>query len=224
MTTVLSKNDRPTMLPDSERPDSELSDVTPSATDCVKVLEIVAISLGAIGLVGAAVIGLGYKLVTNMYDAHRVEQIAQNKVNYSFPEGSQGRIGLSIGAESFAVITDRQDPPSLSLFIQDSPLEPTDRTAEFVREMGFTSAWIGDWEAMTEKLEPFTYCNRQINLQVRQGDWVSAGSTLILPAIEYSLMTTVNQRDQTIRILATGANADRQAKQLLRTIQCKEEK
>ena len=115
--------------------------------DCrVKWLEIVALSLGGVGLIGAAIVGLGHKLMTNMQDSYRVEKIAKHIVRYQFPQAPSqgtGTIGLSIGAEAFAVISDRPSDPKLRLFVQKSPVDPVERTAEFVREMGLTAAWSG---------------------------------------------------------------------------------
>ena len=102
-------------------------------------IEITAISLGGIALVGAAIAGLGYKLQTNMHQARRVENIAQNLITYQFPQSAQGRTGLSIGAESFAVITDRISDPNLRLFVQASPVDGVERSSVVVREYALGS-------------------------------------------------------------------------------------
>ena len=49
-------------------------------------IEIVAISIGGIAIVGAAIAGLGHKLQTNMNQANRVEKIAKNLIAYQFPQ------------------------------------------------------------------------------------------------------------------------------------------
>ncbi len=188
----------------------------------VKWLEVVALSLGAVGLIGAAIVGLGHKLMINMHDAKRVEKIAKHIVHYQFPQASYGTNGLSIGAESFAVLSDRPDDPHLRLFVQKSPVDPIDRTAEFVREMGLAAAWSGSWEEGTqEKTEPFTYCAQDLELEIRKGNWLEAEREVSVPAIEYTLSAKIKQHEQTIRILATGTAAEKQAKSLLRSIQCR---
>jgi hypothetical protein len=188
----------------------------------VKWLEILALSLGGVGLIGAAIVGLGHKLVVNMQDPQRVEKIAKHMVSYQFPTRAQGAKGLSIGAESFVLLSDRVESPSLRLFIQKSPVDPVERTSEFVREMGLAAAWSGDWEdGMAVKSEPFTYCSQETELEIRKGNWSEAGQEISIPAIEYTLSPTIKNQQQTIRILATGANAEKQAKSLLRSIQCR---
>jgi len=185
-------------------------------------IEIAAISLGGIGLVGAAIIGLGHKLQTNMHQAERVENIAQNLITYQFPQSAQGRIGLSIGAESFAVITDRINDPNLRLFVQASPVNGVERSSVLVREYALGSGWRGTWEAVKEETQPFPYCNQTVNLETRRGRWSQTDSTEPRPAIKYSIDTTIDGYDQTIRILATGTNAESLAKDLLKSIQCRQ--
>ncbi len=185
-------------------------------------MEIAAISLGGIGLVGAAIIGLSHKLQTNMHEAKRVEKIAHNLITYQFPQSSQGRIGLSIGAESFAVITDRTTNPNLRLFVQASPVDGVERSSVVVREYALGSGWRGIWETFTEETQPFSYCNQTVNLKTRRGRWSRTDSAEPRPAIKYSIDTTIDGYDQTIRILATGTNAEPLAQDLLKSIQCRQ--
>jgi hypothetical protein len=195
---------------------------SPTPHFSVKWVEVVALSLGAVGLIGAAIVGLGHKLVTNMHDAKRVEKIARHIVYYQFPQAAYGSNGLSIGAESFAVMSDRPVDPQLRLFVQKSPVDPIERTAEFVREMGLAAAWSGSWEDGTqETTATFTYCAQETELEIRKGNWVEAGREISVPAIEYTLSATIKQHSQTIRILATGNQAEKQAKSLLRSIHCR---
>ena len=188
--------------------------------------EMLALTLGGVGLIGAAIAGLGHKLLTNMHETQRIEKIAQRVVSYQFPKASKGTIGLSIGAESFAVISDQLYNPQLRLFIQKSPVDRSERTSEFVREMGAAAAWSGTWEdGLKTKTDTFTYCTQETELETRQGNWLEAGQAASVPAIEYRL-SAVTQRydkqyDQNIRILATGPQAQQQAKSLLRSIQCR---
>ncbi len=188
----------------------------------VQWFEILALSLGGIGLIGAAIVGLGHKLMINMQDPQRVEKIANHMVSYEFPKRPQGMTGLSIGAESFVLLSDRVESPTLRLFMQKSPVDPIERTSEFVREMGLAAAWSGEWEeGMAVKSQPFTYCAQETELEIRKGNWSESGQEISIPAIEYTLSPTIKQHQQTIRILATGANAEKQAKALLRSIQCR---
>lgn len=190
---------------------------------CVHWIEIIAITLGGIGLVGAAIIGLSHKLQTNMHEARRVENIAQNLITYQFPQSAQGRIGLSIGAESFAVITDRRNDPNLRLFVQASPVDGVERSSVLVREYALGSGWRGTWETVQEETQPFLYCHQMVNLETRRGLWSEPDNIEPRLAIEYSIDTTIDGYDQTIRILATGANAEPLAKKLLKSIQCRQD-
>lgn len=195
----------------------------------VKWLEVVGVTLGGVGLIGAAIVGLGHKLLTNMNETQRVEKIAQRVVFYKFPQTSEGTVGLSIGAESFAVISDRKLDPQLRLFVQKSPVDRTERTSEFMREMGVAAAWSGTWEdGLKTQTDAFTYCTHETELESRKGNWIEAGpgvKGVSVPGIEYRL-SVVTQRydkeyDQSIRILATGPRAQQQAQSLLRSIQCR---
>ena len=206
--------------------DTMTQDQPPSANPPVKWLEMLALTLGGVGLIGAAIAGLGHKLVTNMHETQRVEKIAQRIVLYQFPQVSKGTIGLSIGAESFAVISDRSVNPELRLFIQKSPIDRTEWTAEFVREIGAAAAWSGNWEdGLITKTDELLYCTQKTELEIRQGNWIETGQGVSIPAIEYrfSAVTQRNEKqyDQNIRILATGPRAQQQAKSLLRSIQCR---
>ena len=189
---------------------------------CVNSIELVAITLGGIGLVGAAIVGLGHKLKINMHEAKRVENIAHNLITYQFPQSAQGRIGLSIGAESFAVITDRTNDPNLRLFVQASPVDGVERSSVLVREYALGSGWRGIWETVQEETQPFMYCHQTVNLETSRGRWSETDNVEPRPAIEYSIDTTIDGYDQTIRILATGTNAEPLARDLLKSIQCRE--
>lgn len=191
-------------------------------TISVHWLEIVAISLGSIGLLGAAIIGLGHKLQTNMHQAKRVENIAHSLITYQFPHSAQGLIGLSIGAESFAVIADRTNNPNLRLFVQASPVDGVERSSLLVREYALGAGWRGNWEIVQEETQPFLYCHQMVSLETSRGRWSDAGKEEPRPAIEYSIDTTIDGYDQTIRILATGTNAEPLAQDLLKSIQCRE--
>ena len=201
----------------------------------VKWLEVVGVTLGGVGLIGAAIVGLGHKLLTNMNETQRVEKIAQRVMFYQFPQTSEGTIGLSIGAESFAVISDRKLDPQLRLFVQKSPVDRTERTSEFMREMGAAAAWSGTWEdGLKTQTDAFTYCTHETELESRKGNWIEArqgvkgvkgAKGVSVPGIEYRL-SVVTERydkeyDQSIRILATGPRAQQQAQSLLRSIQCR---
>lgn len=191
-------------------------------TDCVHILEMTAISLGAIALVGAAVLGLVNKLTTNMHEPKRAEKIAKHLIDYEFPETSRGQMGLSIGAESFAVVVDRSQDPSLRLFVQASPVDWVERTSTLVREYALGAGWRGKWDSVTDGSKSFRYCNQMVNLEISRGFWAIDDKTPAVNAIEYTLDVTVNDYDQTIRILATGLNAETRAKQLLDSIQCRQ--
>ena len=188
-------------------------------------IEIVAISIGAVAIVGAAIAGLGHKLQTNMNQPRRVEKIAKNLITYQFPQSAQGRTGLSIGAESFAVVTDRTTDPNLRLFVQASPVDGVERSSVVVREYALGSGWRGSWETVKAVTQPFLYCRETVNLETRRGYWSEADSAEDeppIPAIEYSIDTTIDGYDQTIRILATGTQAEPLAQELLKSIQCRQ--
>lgn len=191
-------------------------------TDCVHILEMTAISFGAIALIGAAVLGLVNKLTTNMHQPQRAEKIAKHLIDYQFPDKSMGQMGLSIGAESFAVVTDRAQDPSLRLFVQASPVDWVERTSTLVREYALGAGWRGKWDSVTDENKSVRYCNQTVNLEISRGLWAIDETTPALNAIEYTLDVTVNDYDQTIRILATGLNAETRAKQLLDSIQCRQ--
>lgn len=195
---------------------------TEPKTDCVHILEMTAISLGAIALIGAAVLGLVNKLTTNMHQPKRAEKIAKHLINYQFPDKSLGQMGLSIGAESFAVVIDRAEEPSLMLFVQASPVDWVERTSTLVREYALGAGSRGRWDSVTDENRSFRYCNQTVNLEISRGFWAIDEKTPALNAIEYTLDVTVNDYDQTIRILATGLNAETRAKQLLDSIQCRQ--
>jgi hypothetical protein len=192
-------------------------------TDCVHVLEVTAISLGAIALIGAAILGLGNKLTTNMHQPKRSEKIAKHLIKYQFPETSQGQMGLSIGAEAFAVVTDRPENPSLRLFVQASPVDKVERTSTLVREYAQNAGARGIWDYVTDENKSFRYCNQTVNLKINRGFWAVDENAPAVNAIEYTLDATVRDYDQTIQILATGLNAEARAKQLLDSIQCRQQ-
>lgn len=206
----------------SRIPKPELPHLDLHRSDCVRIVEVSVISLGAIALVGAAVMGIVNKLTINMHQPKRVEKIAKHLLKYQFPDRSQGQIGLSIGAESFAVVTDRADNPSLRLFVQASPVAMEERTSKIVREYALDAVWRGTWEAVSDESQSFRYCNEVVDLEINRGLWSIDENTPAINAIEYTFDTTVDNYDQTIRILATGRDAETRARTLLNSLQCRQ--
>jgi hypothetical protein len=187
----------------------------------VNLWEWLGVTLGGLGLIGVALLGLGRQFWRNMQDSARAELIAQQIVQYEIPGGSQGVISLRIGAEAFALVTSRQSPPQIMLLVTQSPLKQGEEQESFVDELDLQGAVMGAWQTVRVTQQEQVVCGQRRPVLVRTGDYWVQGQSTAQPAMEYVVQQVVNQTERKVQLVTTGPDAAAQAQQVLQSLRCR---
>jgi hypothetical protein len=200
---------------DAHKLDRSVSD------DRVNLWEWLGVTLGGLGLIGVALVGLGRQFWRNMQDPARAELIARQIIQYKIPGGSQGVISLHIGAEAFALVTSRQSPPKIMLLVTQSPLKQGEENESFADELDLQGSVMGAWQTVTVTQQEQVVCGQRRPVIVRTGDYWVQGQSTAQPAVEYVIQQVVHQTERKVQLVTTGPDAAAQAEQVLRSLRCR---
>lgn len=190
----------------------------------VRIWEVLFIILGALGLVGFALIGLGNKMLSNMFNPARAEAIANSLFDYKIPGGSQGVVGLNIGAEKFAIVNNRATPPDIVLFVSQSPIEQIhDETSVNLNDMLVLQELIqGEFTPTTsESIENTELCGKNVNISIQEGEQTFDNQPTPIPGVVYIAKITDDGIEKTVHLLTTGVNARDKAMKVFNSLQCR---
>jgi hypothetical protein len=189
----------------------------------VSIWEIMLITLGAIALLGAGLSGLGAKLLINMFEPSRAETIAKSLISYHIPGGSQGVAGINIGAEKFAIVKSNSDPPDIVLSISKAPIgqakDGLDVSLE--SEMSLQENINGKFAADASYQENKIFCDRNLSVNIQQGQQILANSPTPVPAMQYSVKTTKDNIEYAVNLLTLGKDAKQKAEQVFSSFKCR---
>jgi hypothetical protein len=200
-----------------------LSSESESEKYSVNIWEIILIILGAIGLFGAGLSGLGAKLLVNMFEPERAVTIAKSLLDYQIPGGSQGVAGINVGAEKFAIVKSNTNPPDLILSISKTPLGQTTDEIDFSleEEISLQENINGKFVISNSAQINKNFCTRKLPVTAQYGKQILSDSSHSLPAIQYSLNTTKDNIEYAISVLAIGGNAQNKIDRVFDSLKCK---
>jgi hypothetical protein len=192
----------------------------------VKIWEFLAIGLGGLGLVGVALFGLANQLFSRMQDAQQAESIVGKVINYQIPGGSKGLMSLNIGAESFALVGNRQQPSDVMILVTQTTIDPetTEEPRNFAQELDLQATLMGLWRSGKLSKQPMKFCDQAIEVEVRQGNFQLIEQKQAVPAVEYSFPYTQKLALNHIHLFATGEDAAAKVEQVFQTLTCRPEK
>jgi hypothetical protein len=188
----------------------------------VSLWEIILILVGAIALMGVGLIGLGMKMLNNMLNPMRAEEVAKNLVDYNIQGGSQGVVGVNVGAEKFAIVKSNTNPPDILLFVSKVP---SDRLKDEIPitladAVALEDTVSGKFTPNNTSTENQVVCGQKVPVTIQSGEQTFENHSP-LPAILYSAKTTENDFERTVNILATGKDAKDKAIKVMLSLECK---
>jgi hypothetical protein len=199
------------------------SDRDKSEQYTVKIWEVILIILGAIGLFGAGLSGLGAKLLVNMFEPERAETIAKSLIDYQMPSGSEGVAGMNVGAEKFAIVKSNSNPPDLILSVSKTPIGQAKDDLDFSleEEVSLQENINGKFVVSHSSQINKFFCDRQLPVTAQYGKQTLSDSSHSLPAIQYSLKTTKDNIEYVVSLLAIGTNAQNKVDRVFSSFKCK---
>lgn len=187
----------------------------------VRIWELLLILLGAFGLVGTALVGVANKTLTNVLTPARAEAIAQSLFEYQIPGGSKGVAGLNFGAKNIAIITSKNNPPDVTLFVSKVPEVQT--PDEDSVNLGDTLQEIfqGDFIQTESKKENNQLCGKAVEVVIQNGKQIFDEKTPPVPAIRYLAKITENGVERNVSIITNGENAQDKAAKVFNSLRCR---
>jgi hypothetical protein len=188
----------------------------------VRVWEMILIVMGAIALIGAAVVGLGIKVLNNAYSPIRAEAIAKSLIDYRIPGGSQGVFGINIGSAKLAWVQSNTNPPDVILFVGRAPVNK--ETDQSQANRGFdqppTSTAEEQFTVTNSRVENRYFCGSTVPVTIETGQQTLTDNSSTIPAIRYTVRTTENNFERIVVLVANGNNASEKADNVFNSLRC----
>jgi hypothetical protein len=187
----------------------------------VRFWELILIIMGALGLVGTAMIGLGSKVIKNMFTPARAEAIAKSLFDYQIPENSQGIVGVNFGAKKIAIINSRKTPPDITLFISKTPTEQIKDEESLKLDIALQEIYQGRFIPTSVKVEKQELCGKLVPVSIEEGKHILNEQSTPLDAISYIAKITDNGIERNVKIIANGKNAKDNAAKVFNSLECR---
>jgi hypothetical protein len=188
----------------------------------VTLLEIIAVFFGAIFLVMIGISGLVIQFTTNAFKPQRAEAIARSIMNYSFPEGSQGVLGLNLAGAQIALITSNGDNPDIRLLVARVVIDS--QTDKRQVEQILDSTFLGDrdnFQVSTSRTESKKLCGSPTLVTVEEGVIKSSEDTTTQFTISYKTSVAIGKNRYFVIVLANGADGLQKAETVFNSLRCK---
>jgi hypothetical protein len=192
----------------------------------VKIWEIFAVGLGGIALISLAVVVLANQFFTKMQNSQQAESIAHQVVDYQMPGGAKGLMSLSIGAERFALVGNRNNPSDVLMLITQTSIEvdTEDDPRNFAQELDLPSTLIGTWQSATETQRSLIFCQQPTPVTIRQGQFqLIDPKQPPQPTIEYVFQRSHQQTLSQIHLLTTGPDAAAKIQRVFKSLKCRQD-
>lgn len=205
--------------------DQPLNQASEEIQYSVTLWEIILIMMGAIMVIGTALLGLGFKALNNAFDPIRAEAIAKSMIDYKFPTPSQGLFGLNIGGAQYAWVRSTSEPPDVVLFIgRVSVDEKTDRW-EIIDNFERTPAMEIDGGFITHstEIQSRQVCGKLVDVTLKKGEQVFKNFSFPLPAFRYvfKLPDDLKGKKEKFIILTTnGKSAQSKGEEIFKSLRC----
>ncbi len=183
--------------------------------------EIVLIMMAALGLVSTAMIGLGSKVIKNMFTPVRAEAIARSLFDYKIPGDSQGIVGVNFGSKKIAIINSRKIPPDITLFISKVPTEQIKDEESLKLDIALQEIYQGNFIPTSVKVENQELCGKSVPVSIQAGKHILGEQSTPLDGIRYMAKITDNGIERNVNIIANGKNAQEKAAKVFNSLECK---
>jgi hypothetical protein len=187
----------------------------------VRVWEILLIIMGAFGLIGTALIGLGNKMLNNILNPVRAEAIAESLFDYEIPGYSIGVVGVNIGAKKFAIVKNSTNPPDVIIFVSKAPLEQRKDENSLNLDIILQDIFQGNFTPTASRAENQELCGRNVSVLIQEGKQIIGSQTKAIPVVRYIANITDNDVEKNVNILANGKDAEAKALKVFNSLGCR---
>ncbi|MEA5572009.1 hypothetical protein [Calothrix sp. UHCC 0171] len=187
----------------------------------VRFWEIILIIMGAFGLLGSAVIGLGSKVIKNMFTPARAEAIAQSLFDYQIPGSAQGVVGVNFGAKKIAIISSQNNPPDITLFVSKAPIEQIKEEDSLNLDITLQEVYQGSFIVTSTKIENQELCGKSVPVSIQVGKHLLGEPSQPIDGIRYMAKITDNGVERKVNIITNGENAQEKAAKVFHSLECR---
>jgi hypothetical protein len=187
----------------------------------VRLWEIIFIMMAALGLVSTAMIGLGSKVLKNMFTPARAEAIAKSLFDYQIPGDSQGIVGVNLGSKKIAIINSRNKPSDITLFFSKAPTEQIKDEESLNLDITLQEIYQGSFIPSSEKVENKELCGKLVPVSIQAGKHILGEQSTSFDAIRYIAKITDNGIERNVNIIANGKNAEEKAAKVFKSLECR---
>lgn len=186
----------------------------------VRIWELLLIITGAFGLVSIALIGLGSKMLNNMFNPVKAEAIAKSLFDYEIPNGSVGKVGVNIGEKKMAIVNSLTNPPDTMLFVSKLPVEQIKPENSLDLDILFQDLFQDSFEPTTYSVENKQLCGKTVPVSIQEGEEI-IDNQIPIPVIRYIAKVIDNGVEKNVDILVNGENAKDKATKVFNSLQCR---
>lgn len=187
-----------------------------------------AIGCGGAALLLIGLIGVGgFFAARNMgisTDSAEIEGKAKALFDYSIPGGSQGTITMNVFGIEMIQVTSLETPPNITLMLGTMPAQfQTDAArSEFMKgfQDSFASSSNPGVTLTSQRTEPRTLCEQPVTLVIQEGESLTPGESVALPAVSYATTVDHNNKVLFTWIMATGDRAAEDAEAVFNSLKC----
>lgn len=195
---------------------------TPITKYRVSWWEFLGISIGAILLIGAGVVGLGMKALQNATDPRRSEAVARSIFEFQIPGGAKGVFNSQIGGIKAALIVSDTSTPDVELFVAQIAAEEEIDRDRLPQDLGDTMPDKGDerFKAIATRIEDKTLCGITVPVTVQVGELTWQTQASPLPAVRYSATASFKRSDRLVQLTTSGERAKQNAATIFDSLKC----
>jgi hypothetical protein len=186
----------------------------------VRILELLLIIMGAFTLVSIALIGLGNKMLDNMFDPDKAEAIAKSLFDYKIPGGSVGKVGVNIGEKQMAIVNSLTNPPDITVFVSKLPIDRIKPESSLDFDIIFKDLFQDSFDPTTYSIENKQLCGKTVPVSIQEGQ-ETFDNQISVPVIRYITKVTDNGVEKNIDIVVNGENAKDKAAEVFNSLQCR---
>lgn len=185
------------------------------------IWEAIVIFGSALGLIGLALIGLGFKAFINATNQQKIEAVARSILDYKIPVNYEGVFGVNIGSAKVAYLSSKSYPNDLGLIIAKIPTDRPKSSRQLIQLLSFFSR-DSQLSTMTqEHTETRFFCNDMVAVKVENGQITSGDDSPPLAMIKYTANTTIYNSEILVEISSKGQNAKNKADAVFNSLKCK---
>ncbi len=186
----------------------------------VRIWELLLIIMGAFALVSIALIGLGNKMLNNMFDSDKAEAIAKSLFDYEIPGGSVGKVGVNIGEKQMAIVNSLTNPPDVTVFVSQLPIDRIKPESSLDFDIIFKDLFQESFSPTTYSIENKQLCGKTVPVTIQEGQ-ETLDNKKSVPIIRYIAKVTDNGVEKNVDIVANGENAQDKAAKVFDSLQCR---